>query len=200
MPITKNVRKAFLPLGEKRVIDHIIDRIPNGMFYSVSINDNGAIAALEEVAKGDEPIMAVCGDNYFSSNLDSFVAAFNGEMLIGVAETKTIGIARQCGVVELHRGSMQVKSLVEKPEQPLTKLVSAGLYIFPPSVFTCIHNQAVVAPKGNIGNVVSYIIAMRPVYAFHLPGVWVDIGTHEGYEAAIRFENERLMKASRTRG
>ena len=197
-PITKNVKKAFLPLGEKQVIDHIIGRLPNGMSYSVSVNDNGAIASLEEVAKGDEPVMVVCGDNYFSSNLDSFVAAFNGETLIGVAEVKTIEIARQCGVVELHRGSMQVKSLAEKPEQPLTKLVSAGLYIFPPSVFTCIHNLAVVSPKGNIGNVISHIIATRPVYGFHLQGVWIDIGTHECYEAAIRFENMRLMKASRT--
>ena len=31
MPLTRNTRKAYLPLGNKRVVDHIIDRLPKGM-------------------------------------------------------------------------------------------------------------------------------------------------------------------------
>ena len=189
MPLTKNVKKAFLPLGEKRVVDHIIDRVPADMSYSLDINNNGAIAALSEVAKASEPIMVVCGDNYFSHGLDGFISAFTGETLIGVTEVENTEIARHYGVVEFYPNDGRIKSITEKPAQPRTTLVSAGLYIFPPSVFSFIHNLAALVPGGNIGTVISHIITTKPVYGFCLPGVWIDIGTHEGYNSAVNFVN-----------
>lgn len=194
MPLTKDIKKAFLPLGEKRVVDHIIDRLPVGMHYTISLNDDGAIAALAEVAKGDEPIMVTCGDNYFSCSLDSFTVTFNGETLIGVHEVKSKEMAKQCGVVEFYLGDRQLKSLIEKPERPQTKLVSAGLYIFPPHVFDRIHKLAEVIPKGNLGIVINHIMTDRPVYGFLIQGMWVDIGTPEGYNSAVRLENDNHLK------
>lgn len=38
-PLTENTRKAFLPLGGKRVVDHIIDRLPKGTAFHRVYND-----------------------------------------------------------------------------------------------------------------------------------------------------------------
>jgi len=194
MPLTKDIRKAFLPLGKKRCVDHIIDRLPPDLPYSINLNDGGAIAALAEVAKGDEPLMVVCGDNYFSEGLANFSSAFKVETLIGVSEVESTERARQFGVVELSPNDGRIKSLVEKPAHPPTKLVSAGLYIFPVHVFGYINNLAMFTPTGNLGTVIRHIIAIRPVYGFRLPGAWIDIGAHEGYNSAVMFVNALQMK------
>jgi len=191
MPLTKNVKKAFLPLGKKRVVDHIIDRLPASMPYSLNMNDSGAMEALAEIAKGDEPVMVICGDNYFGCDLDGFIAAFNGETMIGVSEVESREMARQYGVVEFFPGGKRIKSLAEKPKQPQTKFVSAGLYIFPPNVFDCINKLAELVPEGNLGIAIHHIIADRPVYGFLLQGIWLDIGNREGYNSAVRFENAK---------
>jgi len=199
MPLTKDVKKAFLPLGDKRVIDHIIDRLPRSMTYSISLNDNGAIAAVAEAATGYEPVMVVCGDNYFSISFDSFQAAYAGETLVGIFEVESLEKAKRFGVVELYAKSTQVKSFAEKPEQPKSRLVSAGLYIFPPHVFGLIQELVQLNPKGNLGCVIGRILEKRPVYGFRLSGTWIDVGTIEGYNSAVSFVNSLDERTSAVR-
>jgi NDP-sugar pyrophosphorylase family protein len=187
MPLTKDTKKAFLSLGKKKVFEHIIDKLPKWMPYSISLNDDGAIAALAEVTRGEEPVMVVCGDNFFSHKLDGFVSAFEGETLIGIYEVESVESAKHYGVVELSPGDGRIKLLLEKPSQPKTKLVSTGLYIFPPHVFSYIHDMAALTPHGNLGAVIKHIMDFSPVHGFRLPGVWIDIGTIEGYNLAKNF-------------
>jgi len=199
MPLTTNVKKAFLPLGDKRVIDHIVDKLPRGMAYSISLNDNGAIAALAEVLTGHEPVMVVCGDNYFSNRLDDFVSAYEGQTLLGVFELENIEEAKRFGVVQFYPNSTQVKSLIEKPTRPVSRLVSVGLYIFPPHIFHLVHELAQHNPHGNLGAVIARIMEERPVFGFPLLGTWIDIGTIEGYHSALNFVNRFDKRASSPR-
>jgi len=185
-PLTETTRKAFLPLGNKRVIDHITDRLPKEMPVSISENDSGAIAAICEGLTGNEPVMVVCGDNYFSENLDSFISAYAGYTLVGLYDVKSRKRAQNFGVVELSKDGRQISRITEKPTYPITTLVSTGLYIFPPEVFSYIRDMAMTKPRGNLGELIHYILAFDPVYSYLFKGIWFDIGTRESYEEALR--------------
>lgn len=187
MPLTKNTRKAYLPLGGKRVVDHIIERLPKGTPWSISENDNGAVAALAEaLPKDNNPVMIICGDNYFSENLEGFISAYAGYTLVGIYDVGSISRARNFGVVELHRDGRQISQIMEKPRHPTTTMVSTGLYIFPPQLFSLIRDLAVARPRGNLGEMVRCILFTDPVYGHLFKGLWFDIGSRESYEEALR--------------
>jgi len=188
MPLIQNTRKAFLPLGDKRIIDHIIDRLPEAMPFSISENDSGAIAAISEALPEDNtPIMVIGGDNYFSDNLDGFISTYAGYTLVGIYDVKSRKKAQNLGVVELHSDGKQISRIIEKSTCHQTTLVSTCLYIFPPEVFNHIRNMAMTKPKGNVGELIHYILALDPVYGYFIEGVWFDIGTKESYEEALSF-------------
>lgn len=184
MPLTENTRKAYLPLGNKRVIDHIIERLPKGMPYSISENNIGATAAIAEALEGSEPIMVICGDNYFSESFDGFIQAYHGAVLVGVYNVKTKREAREFGVVKLDSMG-QLEEIIEKPTRPQTTLVSTGLYIFPPIVFGLTKDFASSHPSSGIGNLLGHIRFVHySVYGYLFTGVWIDIGTPESYQRA----------------
>jgi len=184
LPLTRNIRKAYLPLGKKRVIDHIIDRLPKGMPLAISVNDGGSVAAISEALKGDEPTMVICGDNYFSENLDGFVQAFTGETLIGIYDVKEKEKAKKYGVVETYP-SGRVRGFYEKPEEPKTTLVSTGLYIIPPKLYQVIR-QSPRLPDMNLGDLIAQLIEYHPVHSYLIKGIWFDIGSPESYHEALR--------------
>ncbi|MBA7624610.1 Glucose-1-phosphate thymidylyltransferase [subsurface metagenome] len=187
MPLTKDMGKAYLPLGGKRVVDHIIDRLPKGMQWSTSENDIGAPAAIAEaLPKDNSPVMVICGDNYFSESLDSFISTYAGYTLIGVYDVKSRKKAQSFGVIELHRNERQISQIKEKPMHPATTLVSTGLYIFPPEVFGYIRDLAMAKPRGNLGELIQHILAFSPVYGYLFKGAWFDIGTIESYKEALK--------------
>ena len=184
-PLTENTRKAYLPLGGKRVVDHIIERLPLGIPYSLSENDSGAVAAISEALTGEEPVMVVCGDNYFSESLDGFAKAYNDNVLIGIYNVKEKTEVKHFGVVELYPDG-KLKEISEKPSRPKGTLVSTGIYLFHPNVFGTVKSFARVSPKANIGNLIDYIMLFGPVYTYLFKGKWIDIGTAESYQEALR--------------
>lgn len=187
MPLTKNTRKAYLPLGGKRVVDHIIDRLPKGIQWSISENDIGAVAAVAEaLPKGNNPIMVVCGDTYYSESLGNFISTYAGYTLVGIYDVESKRKAQRFGVIELHRNERQISQIKEKPMRPATTLVSTGLYIFPPEVFSYIRDLAMTKPGDNLGEIIHHILAFSPVYSYLFKGVWFDIGTIESYKEALK--------------
>lgn len=187
-PLTDNTRKAFLPLGNKRVIDHIIDRLPRGLKYEISEDDSGAVSAVSHSIKNRQPLMVIAGDNYFSENLDGFISAYAGYTLVGVYDVKSLEQARHLGVIELHRDERQISRITEKPAHPATTLVSTGLYIFSPPVFRLINIYADLQPRANLGELIGHLLFFDPVYSYLFRGKWFDIGTRESYEEAVKYE------------
>lgn len=185
MPLTRSTRKAYLPLGKKRVVDHIIDRLPKGMPFSISKNSRGAVAAMSEALTSDEPTMVICGDNYFSDNLDGFVQAFTGKTLVGIYDVKDKEQAKKYGVVEVYP-SGRIRGFYEKPEKPEATLVSTGLYLIAPVLYDGIRRFARLFPDANLGDLIAQLIESHPVYTYLIKGIWFDIGTHESYQEALR--------------
>lgn len=184
-PLTENTRKAYLPLGGKRVVDHIIDRLPQGMQYSISENDSGAVAAISESLTGYEPVMVVCGDNYFSESLDGFAKAYSDNVLVGIYDVKEKTKAKNFGVIKLHPDG-KLKEISEKPSRPKGTLVSTGIYLFHPNVFATVKSFARFSPKANIGNLIASVMLFGPVYTYLFKGKWIDIGTFGSYQEALR--------------
>jgi glucose-1-phosphate thymidylyltransferase len=191
LPLTENTKKAFLPLGNKRVIDHIVEVLPEGIPYTISMNDNGALSALREVAQGNKPLLVICGDNYFSDSLSEFVKNYSGNTIVGVYDVNDTEIAKHCGVIKLDK-KRSITDFVEKPEKPDTTLVSIGLYIFPPRVFKYISEIAGENPIGNLGLAIMYIRKFEEVFGFPISGRWFDIGSFQGYQAANEFEKSKF--------
>ncbi|GAI09555.1 unnamed protein product [marine sediment metagenome] len=185
MPLTQNIRKAYLPLGNKRVVDHIIDRLPKGISFSISENDSGAMAAISEALTGEEPVMVICGDNYFGESLDGFVQTFTRNTLIGIYDIEDKEKAKKYGVVETYP-SGRIRRFYEKPEKPNSTLVSTGIYIFPPVLYQGIKQFARLSPDINLGDLINQLNQYHPVHSYLFEGVWFDIGSHESYQEALK--------------
>ncbi len=184
-----HTRKAYLPLGNKRVLDHILERVSEvshgvSCFYT-SENDAGAAAAVAEALTGAEPVMVVCGDNYFEDSFVDFVAAYRGELLAALYDVGSLERARRYGVVEVD-GEGNLVSLVEKPDHPASTLICCGLYIIPPERFHLFRSYGALKPQANIGDVLSFLRNFHniPIQTFKVSGAWFDVGSYEGYERA----------------
>lgn len=93
-----------------------------------------AIWMTKELHYKEEPVLIVLGDTIFKANLKK-VFDF-AESALGVHEVQD---GRRFGIVELDR-KLQVRRLVEKPENPPTNLAIVGIYYItrPKSLFDCL--------------------------------------------------------------
>ncbi len=196
LPLTEKVKKAYLPLGSKRVIDHVLDRIPTNIFdIIISADDSGALSALANALTGGIPIMVVCGDNYFTENLTAFYRMYMWERaltfypylsMIAVYDVGDPTLAKNYGVVSVFPDGT-VRSFEEKPEKPTSTLVSTGIYMFPPALFPRIRALAKSNPEGNLGLVIKDFYPRRTVQTYTMGGFWIDMGTHETYKLAQEY-------------
>ncbi|HID42330.1 MAG TPA: NDP-sugar synthase [Archaeoglobaceae archaeon] len=163
-PITKTKSKPLLPVGRKKIIDHIYDKITKfemQVFVSTNrrfeedfrewISDKnaellveetqkeeeklGAVRALLEVAKTvNDEMLVVAGDNLFSFQLDGLMEYYKDWKCAVTA-------LYDVGDVELAKrygvaelNGERIVAFHEKPEKPSSTLVGVGVYIFPGDV------------------------------------------------------------------
>ena len=163
-PITKTKAKPLLPIGKKRIIDHIYEKVVK-FGYPIYVSTNkrfeedfkrwaegkdvelivehttreeeklGAVRALAEVAKAfDDDLLVIAGDNLFSFDLKDFVEEFR-------RRGRSVVALYDVGDIELAKryGVAEVEDgrvvrFYEKPERPKSTLVGIGIYAFPHEV------------------------------------------------------------------
>ncbi len=160
-PITKTKAKPLLPIGKKKIIDLIYEKLkPFKIPILVSTNKRfesdfaewardkdvelvveqttreeeklGAVKALAEVAKScDEDMLVIAGDNVFSFDLVDFVRYYE-------RTRKPLTALYDVGDLELAKrygvaelSGNTVLKFYEKPEKPPSTLVGIGIYAFP---------------------------------------------------------------------
>src|SRR5438046_9530758 len=71
----------------------------------------------------------------------------------------------------------KVAALEEKPRQPKSNLINAGIYVFDEDIFPLIDSTP-KSPRGEyeITDTIRMLMAKREVYGFRLPGEWIDVG------------------------
>jgi glucose-1-phosphate thymidylyltransferase len=133
---------------------------------------------IERAGLEGEDLLVIAGDNLFDFSLEEYARFWRarGGSAIGVHDVGDLRLARQYGVVELDPED-RVVSLVEKPEEPASTLVSIAAYLF-----TADHAALVKAylEEGNApdqpGRFVVWLYPRVPVYGYRFEGDWLDIG------------------------
>lgn len=186
--------------------------VSNGKFYAdfaawgrrhavLVVNDGtmdnehrlGAIRDIELVIRTQSlsnDLLVVAGDNLFDAPLAPLVEAARAHaprVTIGVVDLQDRALIRKrYGVVQLDADG-HVTEFFEKPEQPVTTLVSTGIYYFPAEQLPVIPDY--IARGGrtdNIGDLIHALIHAPGVHGCMLPGRWFDIGDLASYEQANR--------------
>ncbi len=151
----------------------------------------GAIGDIDLVIQKervDDDLLVVAGDNLFEASLSEFVEAARKhapDVSIGVVDFHDRErIKGRYGIVELEP-SGQVKAFYEKPSDPVTTLVSTGIYYFPKEQLPKIHQYLEEGGKAdNIGHLIGWLVDKVHLKAHTLEGEWLDIGDHKSYEEA----------------
>ncbi len=195
-PITKTKAKPLLPLGKKRIIDYIYEKIkPFGFEIIVSTNlrfkedferwaedkdvelviENttkeeeklGAVRALYEVSKSiDDDILVLAGDNIFSFGLEDFIKKY--ETL-----KKPLIALYDVGDEELAKrygiailDGEKIVSFEEKPERPRSTLAGIGIYAFDRETKDMLEDYVRGERKDNLGDFISWLTERKDVYGF----------------------------------
>jgi mannose-1-phosphate guanylyltransferase len=138
----------------------------------------GTLAANRRWVEGEEPFLACYADNLTDFDLRLLVDAHLQDDAIATLTVFHSPNPSAGGVVELD-ATGRVTGFAEKPSQPVSDLVNAGMYAFHPSVL----DEIIGAPPKDIG----YDLLPRLVgraRAVLVEGYFRDIGTPDAYRLA----------------
>jgi glucose-1-phosphate thymidylyltransferase len=157
-PITKTKPKPLLPIGRKKIIDYIYDKVRK-FGYPIIVSTNkrfeedfrrwssnkdieliveetlkeeeklGAVKALAEIAREiDDDLFVIAGDNLFSFDLEDFLNYYR-------KKNSSVTALYDVGDYELasrygvaHLNGERITRFLEKPEKPPSTLVGIGIY------------------------------------------------------------------------
>ena len=208
------VQYIYEKLHKLTDIDEII-LVTNNKFYSVFKNwidktkseitlINDKTNCLEEKLGGiedlyfaienlniDDDLLVICGDNFFEFNLKNFVdfSKIKNSVAIAVYDVGDLEKAKRFGVVKVNNEVL--KDFQEKPEKPVSSLVSTGIYFFPKTKIKEIENYIKTNKnKDGVGYLIKYLCQNENVYSYIFKELWYDVGTIEQY----KFLQEKYSK------
>jgi glucose-1-phosphate thymidylyltransferase len=125
--------------------DLIREAVGDGSRFGVTItyipqDEPAGLAHAVKTARGflqDSPFVMYLGDNLISSNITSFLEAFQKGNLDALILLKEVENPSQFGIAELN-GNGNLVRLVEKPQNPPTNLALVGVYFFSTAVHPAI--------------------------------------------------------------
>jgi glucose-1-phosphate thymidylyltransferase len=142
----------------------------------------GAIGDLDLVISTqslNDDLLVAAGDSLFSEPLKGFVAFARerGSVATAVYDVGDVEAVKRLSAVEVDR-DWRVVSLEEKPERPRSTLAGIALYVYPRAVFPLVRQY--LEERNNPdqpGRLLEWLVPRTPVYAWPVPGLWLDIGT-----------------------
>ncbi len=215
-PITKTKAKPLLPVGKKKIIDHIYEKLlPFDFEILVSTNLRfaedfrewakdkevevvveettkeeeklGAVRALSEVTKGiDDDVLVVAGDNIFSFTLEGFVRKFEEEKKPLIALYDVKDKELAKRYGVAVMNGERIVEFYEKPEKPLTTLVGIGIYALPEKVVKMLPEYVRDERKDNLGDFVSWLVSREEVLGYIFNDNWFDVGNPDSYIEAFK--------------
>ncbi|MBS3816949.1 MAG: NTP transferase domain-containing protein [Candidatus Thermoplasmatota archaeon] len=170
-PLTEERAKPMLPVGGKPILQHLVDNIEERVDEIVILVGWGDEEIKENITSSGSEITYTRQEDLLGtadavSHAEDFVderfICMNGDIIVPKAalndfidffseeERCCIGMAEveepeEYGVV--YSEGDEVTEIVEKPAEPKSNVVNAGLYGFTPEIFSAIENTA-VSPRG----------------------------------------------------
>lgn len=204
-PLTANLPKPLLPVAGKPFLRHTLEALRSAGVTQLAIligwqghrirerfGDGSALGlsiAYEEQSERlgtahaigcmrahmEGPFLSVNGDVVVSGDALSKLIAFHQKVRGPIVALAEVSNPSPFGVVEMKDG--KVVSLEEKPREPKSHLINAGIYIFDSDIFPLIDTTP-KSPRGEyeITDTIRAVMQKRDVYGFRLPGDWIDVG------------------------
>jgi len=207
MPLTEHTPKPMLPVGDRPLMEIIVEQLRHAGVKRVHVTTHhkpdkigqhfgdGHRFGVDMRYVSEERPLGTAGALALMEVPSETTLVINGDILTGVDVRRMLEFHRECraeltvavsrydiqvpfGVVECD-GPM-VKRITEKPQDKYF-VVSAGLYLLEPSVYSLIPS----GQPSDMTDVIQRLLdAGRPVCSFPIREYWLDIGDHKDYEKA----------------
>ncbi|HEY1032731.1 MAG TPA: nucleotidyltransferase family protein [Flavipsychrobacter sp.] len=216
MPLTENTPKPMLPVGEKPILEHNIDRLAKFGIKNICISVNylaqniidyfqdGASKGLSiQYVHEDKPLGTLGSVKLCRQNEHDYVMVMNSDLLTNIdyeaffqtfirsgadmaVATTSYQVEVPYGVLEVDNGNF-VNSLKEKPRY--TYYSNAGIYLVKRELLSFVPDREFY----NVTDLMDMLIRQgKKLVSFPILGYWLDIGKHEDFRKAqedIKFIN-----------
>lgn len=220
MPLTKSVNKHLLPIGNKPMLQHCVDKLIGAGIHEVMVVTGGehlgGIAEflgsghrfnceftfrVQEEAGGIAQALGLAegfvGDGSVCVLLGDNIFEDSLSLMNAyypnkgaMVVLKQVDDPQRFGVAKLRNGT--ICKILEKPKTPPSNLAVTGIYFYDNHVFDIIKT---LKPSGRgeleITDVNNKYIESGCMAYWTMKGWWTDAGTHESY----RLANKLVMKA-----
>jgi glucose-1-phosphate thymidylyltransferase len=179
----------FLAWAEERGGPVPIEVVDDG-----TTSDDDKLGAIGDLAlvirelEAADDLLVAAGDSLFTERLDGFVgfARERQSAAIAVYDVGDLAAMSRLSAVSVDADS-RVTAFEEKPERAASTLAGIALYCYPREVLPLV---AAYLDEGHNpdqpGRFVEWLYSRTPVYAWPVPGRWLDVGTPEALAEADR--------------
>ena len=205
-PLTEKTPKPLLPVGDKAIIDHNVDRLISYGVKHINVTVNylkeqieahylkprdriqiqtvrepkylGTIGSIKFVQKFyNDTVLLMNSDLFTNIDFEDFYIHFQQHDAEMSVAAIPYNVSIPYGILDLDGRS--IRGLLEKPEY--TYYANAGIYLFKRSVLDEIPNDTFF----NATDLVEKLIAEgKEVIRYPLNGTWIDIGNPQEYQKA----------------
>lgn len=206
-PLTEKTPKPLLPVGDKCIIDHNIDRLLNYGVKNISVTVNylkeqiedhfkdprgnvqvhtirepkylGTIGSIKFVPQFyNDTILVMNSDLFTNINYEDFYLHFKEHNADMSVAAVPYSVKIPYGILDLVE-RRNIKGLIEKPSYEY--YANAGIYLIKKTALDYIPNDTFF----NATDLIEKLIAEdRTVIRFSLNGTWIDIGNPQEYNRA----------------
>jgi len=213
MPLTEDVPKPMLPLGDKPIMELLIEQLRlsgirrvnvtthyqrekikshfgNGQDFGVDLTyvdedrPLGTAGALSLMEASPEPLLVINGDILTEVDFRAMLQFHREHGAEMTVAVRRYDIEVPYGVVECD--DVHITSLTEKPQ--FAFFVNAGIYLLEPTA----HDALPAGEASNMTDLIQNLIASgRAVVSFPIREYWIDIGRLGDYQQAQEYARSR---------
>jgi mannose-1-phosphate guanylyltransferase len=201
-PLSLTKPKALFPVLDKPMIDYIIDLLENAGISDIYVSlrvmgdkimdylegegrkikfviekdplgDAGPLRYIDSQYKLDDTVVVIYGDIYTELNIKDLLLFHEKKDCPATMVGKEVDDPRRYGVL-ITEGDTLIE-IVEKPRNPISKLINAGVYVFDKKLFDLINGSSISK------NFLPVILQNNCISVYKYNGIWADIGVPKDY-------------------
>lgn len=216
-PITENKPKVLVEVKGKPLIEHIIEDLKSlgideitvikgymGQILQEKLSKYEGLTFLEQeeqlgtahavgISSFDSPFLTINGDVFMDrNNIKKVISAFEKDSPGAVIGSLEVENPEEFGVLEVE-GDL-VKDIVEKPDNPPSKLINTGTYVFSPDIYSYIERTE-LSERGEYEITDSLQMMLddgRAVKHRRFNNYWIDVGRHEDLKEARGLDTDDI--------
>ncbi|VDN55895.1 unnamed protein product [Dracunculus medinensis] len=159
-----------------------------GVTLHISLEDEplgtaGPLALVKHLLRGDEPFFVLNSDIICEFPFEKMIEFHKKHGREGTIAVTKVEEPSKYGVCIFDEKDGKIDCFVEKPQEYVGNKISAGLYILSPSVL----NRIELRPTSIENEIFPTMAKSGELYAFILPGFWMDVGQPKDFLTGMQF-------------